>query len=75
MRPTTTRPWPRISHLPLVLAAALVEAVAGPPGSERQGWPAAAALAATGWRDMTRLARGDVEMGSGDRRDQRRPDR
>ena len=54
-----------ISHVPLVLAAALVEAVAGPPGSERQGWPAAAALAATGWRDMTRLARGDVEMGSG----------
>ena len=29
------------------------------------GWSAAAALAATGWRDMTRLARGDVEMGSG----------
>ena len=54
-----------ISHVPLVLAAALVEAVAGPPGSERQGWSAAAALAATGWRDMTRLARGDVEMGSG----------
>jgi prephenate dehydrogenase len=54
-----------ISHLPLVLAVSLVEAVAGGPGSDRAGWPAAAELAATGWRDMTRLARGDVEMGSG----------
>lgn len=54
-----------ISHLPLVLATSLVEAVAGRPGSDRDGWPAAAELAATGWRDMTRLARGDVEMGSG----------
>ena len=54
-----------ISHLPLVLAVSLVEAVAGGPGSDRDGWPAAAELAATGWRDMTRLARGDVEMGSG----------
>lgn len=54
-----------ISHLPLVLAAALVEAVAGPPGHDEDGWPVASELAATGWRDMTRLARGDVEMGSG----------
>jgi prephenate dehydrogenase len=54
-----------ISHLPLVLAVSLVEAVAGGPGSDRAGWPVAAELAATGWRDMTRLARGDVEMGSG----------
>ncbi len=28
-------------------------------------WPAARALAATGWRDMTRLAAGDIEMGAG----------
>lgn len=49
-----------ISHLPLVVAAALVEAVATNPD------PAAPrALAAGGWRDMTRLARGDPEMGAG----------
>ena len=54
-----------ISHLPLVVAAALVDAVAGPPDHARDGWPIASELAATGWRDMTRLARGDVEMGSG----------
>jgi prephenate dehydrogenase len=49
-----------ISHLPLVLAAALVEAVAGSPD-----WDVSRRLAASGWRDMTRLARGDVEMGAG----------
>ena len=49
-----------ISHLPLVLAAALVESVTGAPG-----WGDAKALAASGWRDMTRLARGDVTMGTG----------
>jgi prephenate dehydrogenase len=54
-----------ISHLPLVLAAALVDAVAGPPESKRDGWPSASELAGTGWRDMTRLARGDVAMGTG----------
>jgi prephenate dehydrogenase len=55
-----------ISHLPLVLSAALVEAVAGQgSGAVRPDWPAARALAASGWRDMTRLARGDVEMGAG----------
>lgn len=54
-----------ISHLPLVVAAALVEAVAGGARDARDGWPAASALAATGWRDMTRLARGDVDMGAG----------
>ncbi len=55
-----------ISHLPLVVAAALVEAVAGDaslgPSAE---WPTAANLAATGWRDTTRLARGDATMGAG----------
>jgi prephenate dehydrogenase len=54
-----------ISHLPLLLAASLVEAVAGQPGSDRDGWPVAADLAATGWGGMTRLAKGDVEMGAG----------
>lgn len=54
-----------ISHLPLLVAAALVEAVAGPPGAPRPDWPMAASLAATGWRDATRLARGDVAMGAG----------
>lgn len=54
-----------ISHLPLVLAAALVEAVAGTPGAPAPGWPDARRLAASGWRDMTRLARGDVAMGTG----------
>ncbi|MEX2184877.1 MAG: prephenate dehydrogenase/arogenate dehydrogenase family protein [Chloroflexota bacterium] len=54
-----------ISHLPLVAAAALVEAVAGSPGDHRDGWPEARLLASSGWRDMTRLARGDVAMGSG----------
>jgi len=49
-----------ISHLPLVLAAALAEAVAG--GAD---WDVERALAATGWADMTRLAKGDPEMGAG----------
>ena len=53
-----------ISHLPLVVAAALAEAVAG-AGVERPGWPAAAPLGASGWRDMTRLAHGDPRMGAG----------
>jgi prephenate dehydrogenase len=53
-----------ISHLPLVVAAALVESVASPSvgGST---WPLARRLAATGWSDMTRLAKGDPEMGAG----------
>ena len=55
-----------ISHLPLVVAAALVEAVAGAPGTPvPAGWPAAAALAASGWAGATRLARGDPAMGAG----------
>lgn len=48
-----------ISHLPLIVAAALVEAVAA-----KHDWPAAAALAAGGWRDTTRVARGDATMGA-----------
>jgi prephenate dehydrogenase len=49
-----------ISHLPLVLSVALVEAMTALPG-----WPEAAALAAGGWSGMTRLARGDATMGAG----------
>jgi prephenate dehydrogenase len=55
-----------ISHAPLVVAAALVEAMAGAPGSGvPEGWDDARRIAASGWRDMTRLARGDAEMGAG----------
>lgn len=54
-----------ISHAPLVVAAALVEAMAGGPGEpDAPGWSAAAALAATGWASATRLARGDPAMGA-----------
>lgn len=60
-----------ISHLPLVLAAALVEAIAGAatevgPAGDRagRGWSDARALAAGGWRDTTRVARGDPAMGA-----------
>jgi prephenate dehydrogenase len=52
-----------ISHLPLVVAAALVESVAGGVGATRS-WPVARTLAASGWRDMTRLAKGDPVMGA-----------
>ena len=54
-----------ISHLPLVLSAALVEAVAGTMDRPKPDWARASALAAGGWESMTRLARGDVEMGTG----------
>jgi prephenate dehydrogenase len=54
-----------ISHLPLVVAAALAEAVAGGGSAEREDVAIAAGLASSGWRDMTRLARGDVAMGAG----------
>jgi prephenate dehydrogenase len=53
-----------ISHLPLITSVALVEAVAGTAGDPSADWPEAAALAASGWRDTTRLARGDVTMGT-----------
>ncbi len=49
-----------ISHVPLVVSAALVEAMTGRPA-----WPEAAGLAAGGWRDMSRLAKGDPAMGAG----------
>ena len=49
-----------ISHLPLVLSVALVEAMAAQPD-----WPTARDLAAGGWAGITRLARGDATMGAG----------
>lgn len=49
-----------ISHLPLAVAASLVEAVAA--GDD---WPLAQILAAGGWASATRLARGDPAMGAG----------
>ena len=55
-----------ISHLPLLLSAALAEAVAGASArDDPEGWATASRLAAGGWRDMTRLARGDPSMGAG----------
>lgn len=55
-----------ISHMPLVVSAALVEAVVGGPGEpDRADWRVAEELAATGWGGMTRLARGEPEMGAG----------
>jgi len=54
-----------ISHVPLVLAASLVEAIAGSGDEVPEAWAVASQLAAGGWRDMTRLARGDVTMGAG----------
>ncbi len=55
-----------ISHAPLVLAAALVEAIAGGPGEPpAAGWDAVSGLAASGWASATRLARGDAEMAAG----------
>lgn len=54
-----------ISHLPLVVSAALVESVFGPLTGTPAVGGAASRLAASGWRDMTRLAKGDVMMGAG----------
>lgn len=46
-----------ISHLPLLLATALVEVTSNGPG-----WAEMARLAATGFRDVSRLASGDPTM-------------
>lgn len=46
-----------ISHLPFLLSAALVQLTASDPH-----WPALGRLAATGYRDVTRLASGDPAM-------------
>jgi len=47
-----------ISHLPLLISVALVSATMGSPL-----WPAMSRLAATGYRDVSRLASGDPLMG------------
>ena len=44
----------------MIVAAALAESIAADGD-----WSSTRRLAASGWRDMTRLARGDVAMGSG----------
>ena len=49
-----------ISHLPLVVSAALAEASFAAPE-----WPTARGLAAQGFRDLTRLARGSPALGLG----------
>lgn len=49
-----------ISHLPLVVAAALAETV-----TSSDSWARASLLAAGGWRDATRVARGDPALGAG----------
>lgn len=46
-----------ISHLPFVMASSIVNATTG-----ASSWREMAALAATGYRDTTRLASGDVTM-------------
>jgi prephenate dehydrogenase len=54
-----------VSHMPLIVSAALVEAVAGTGPEPRHDWAWAEALAAGGWASMTRLARGDATMAAG----------
>lgn len=49
-----------ISHLPLLASAALAATA-----TADEDWPLASSLAAQGWRDMTRLARGDARLGAG----------
>jgi prephenate dehydrogenase len=53
-----------ISHVPLLTSVMLVEAVTGAPAGTDPDWAAASALTAGGWRDTTRLARGDTAMGA-----------
>jgi prephenate dehydrogenase len=48
-----------ISHLPLLLSAALVLAT-----SKNRSWPKMSRLAASGYRDLTRLASGNPELGA-----------
>ena len=54
-----------VSHLPLLLSAALVSAVSqGEQGSAVDGWRVSHLLASSGWNSATRLARGSDEMGA-----------
>lgn len=65
-RPTTMDPGTHdrltaaVSHVPLVVAVALVEAITADPA-----WPDARSITAGGWQSMTRLAGGDPAMGAG----------
>ena len=54
-----------VSHLPLVAAAALAEAILGGPGSPDPAADLARRLAAGGWASATRVGRGDPVMGAG----------
>ena len=54
-----------ISHLPLLASAALVEAVGSWVDAGMGDPRILASLAASGWRDMTRLSAGDPAMGAG----------
>lgn len=52
-----------VSHLPLLLSAALVSAVTqGEQGRAVDGWRVSHLLASSGWNSATRLARGSDEM-------------
>jgi prephenate dehydrogenase len=54
-----------VSHLPLLAAVALVQAVALGAGAEgADGWELSRLLASSGWNSATRLARGSEEMGA-----------
>ena len=57
--PAHDRAVASISHVPLVVSAALAEASTGP------GWDVARTLVAGGWQSMTRVARGDPAMAAG----------
>jgi len=46
-----------VSHLPMLMSSALISMAAGSPD-----WPEMAGLAATGFRDITRLASGSPQM-------------
>lgn len=46
-----------ISHLPFLLSTLLINTV-----TEKNSWPTARKLAASGFRDITRLANGNIEM-------------
>jgi prephenate dehydrogenase len=54
-----------VSHLPILVAAALVSAVSqGEQGKAVDGWRVSHLLASSGWSSATRLARGSDEMGA-----------
>ena len=56
--PATTASWPRISHLPYLLAGALVDTVADVGADDPTVWE----VAAGGFRDTSRVAASDTQM-------------